>query len=466
MIRSRGHLLAITSIATMSLLALPRLAEAVELNALESLGKNIFFDTSLSTPGNRQGCISCHDPKKGWTFPDAKVNQTTVVAPGAKPHRFGNIKPPNSNYGSQVPVFQTAAGFPPFLPGFAGGNFWNGRAEGCGKNPGGPCPVPNAGDVGAVSDTITPNDIPAAKRAEYEKYLGPTADQALNPFAPGVEQNAGEKKTCQQVKTAKYKKLFDEAFGQPINCQDPGVHGSFKLLALALGAWQESEDVASFSSKRDKALAADGDKLFPLDGFTAQENLGHDLFYGKGGCAACHNGLPDQVAGFGPPADPTGVNPKQLYSDHRYHHIGVPFNRQIPGVAKGEKTGLAEHVANLSLVQKGFNRTPTMRNVALGQGPNKDQKAYFHNGWAKNLKTVVHFYNTRTALPSCETVGLVDATAAEALANNCWPRPEFDNGFDAGTLGLLGNLGLTNAEEDAIVAYLETLSDQHIPTAP
>ena len=107
-----------------------------------------------------------------------------------------------------------------------------------------------------------------------------------------------------------------------------------------------------------------------------------------------------------------------------------------------------------------------MRNVALGQGPKKDQKAYFHNGWAKNLKTVVHFYNTRTVLPACETLGLINATAAEALKKNCWPKAEFDNNFDAATLGLFGNLGLTDQEEDAIVAYLETLSDQHIPTAP
>src|SRR6187431_1090058 len=77
-------------------------AAANALTPLEQLGKHIFFDTSLSTPGNKQGCVSCHEPKKGWTFPDPTVNRTTVVAPGAKPHRFGNLKAPNSNYGSQV----------------------------------------------------------------------------------------------------------------------------------------------------------------------------------------------------------------------------------------------------------------------------------------------------------------------------------------------------------------------------
>ena len=35
-----------------------------------------------------------------------------------------------------------------------------------------------------------------------------------------------------------------------------------------------------------------------------------------------------------------------------------------------------------------------MRNVDLRPSPNF-VKAYFHNGWAKSLATVVHFYNKR-----------------------------------------------------------------------
>ena len=214
-------------------------------------------------------------------FPDAAVNRKAVVAPGAKPHALGNLKSPSNAYASLQPVFRPAFGFPPFLPAFGGGNFWNARAEGCGANPGSQCPVPNAGDVGAVSETITQADLPVSKQAEYAKFLGPTADQALNPFPRGVEQNAGEKKVCTQVKTAKYKSLYDQAYGEPIDCRDPAVHTSFKRLAVALAAWQKSADVVSFSSKRDKALAADADGQFPLDGLTPQENLGHDLFYGR-----------------------------------------------------------------------------------------------------------------------------------------------------------------------------------------
>jgi cytochrome c peroxidase len=455
-----GKLLTMAAIAAVPVSLHSLEANPVELTPIEKLGKAVFFDTSLPVPGQKQGCVSCHNPAKGWAFPDAAVNRTTVVAPGAAPHRLGNIKSPSNAYASLEPVFQPAFGFPPFLPAFGGGNFWNARAEGCGANPGSQCPVPNAGDVGVVSETITPVDLPLSKQAVYAKFLGPTADQALNPFPRGVEQNAGEKYVCTQVKAATYKGLYKKAYGVPIDCRAPAVHTSFKRIAVALAAWQKSADVVSFSSKRDNALAADADGLFPLDGFTAQENLGHDLFYGPAGCAACHNGLPDKISGF-VPEDPTGVVPQQLYTDHRFHHIGVPFNREIPGVPKGEKQGLAEHVANPASVAPGFFKTPTLRNVAKGLDSGFT-KAYAHNGWFKSLESIVHFYNTRDVLAPC---AVPDATEAEALANNCWPRPEFEN-FVAGPPLLIGNLGLTTDQELAIVAYLKTLTDEHTPTKP
>ena len=59
-----------------------------------------------------------------------------------------------------------------------------------------------------------------------------------------------------------------------------------------------------------------------------------------------------------------------------------------------------------------------------------------HNGVFKSLKEVVHFYNTRDV--------------------ESWPPPEVSDNVNAEELG---NLGLTDAEEDAIVAFMKTLSD-------
>lgn len=444
--------------------------DAHALTTIEMLGKNIFFD-EISIPGNKQSCSSCHDGAKGGTLPDSAVNKTTVVAPGAKPHAVGNIKPPTNAYASFSAPFRTFNPGPAPIPPWEGGNFWDGRAEGCGATTSTPSiDCPSGRPAGNVSQTITLSDLPTSKQLAYKKYLGPTADQALNPFPNSVEQNIREKNVCQRVKTAKYKALYDQAFGEAIDCgpnpkDNPAYRTSYKRIAVALAAWQASTDVNSFSSKRDEALRQDPEKRFPLVGLSGEENLGHDLFYGlndtgknptgkNANCALCHNGVPEGQA-----ADPRGEKAQQLYSDNRYHNIGTPFNREIPTVLKGEKTGLTAHVTN---VAAGHFRTPTLRNAAKGAGASFT-KAYAHNGWFKSLKSLVHFYNTRDVLPKCESLGTANATEKEALAKTCWPAPEFPATAAA---GIIGNLGLTGTEEDAIVAYMETLSDQHTPTKP
>jgi len=86
-------------------------------------------------------------------------------------------------------------------------------------------------------------------------------------------------------------------------------------------------------------------------------------------------------------------------------------------------------------------------------------KAYSHNGYFKSLKGIVHFYNTRDAKPSCESLSIYDATEEMALDNNCWPEPEVAANVNTKELG---NLHLTEAQEDALVAFLKTLSDGYV----
>ena len=84
----------------------------------------------------------------------------------------------------------------------------------------------------------------------------------------------------------------------------------------------------------------------------------------------------------------------------------------------------------------GKQKVPTLRNVDKRPG-NGFTKAYMHNGVFKSLKEVVHFYNTRD-------VGTWVPEVSENLNTD------------------VGNLGLTDAEEDAIVAFLKTLSDGYV----
>ncbi|MEJ2303547.1 MAG: hypothetical protein P8Y14_18635, partial [Anaerolineales bacterium] len=103
----------------------------------------------------------------------------------------------------------------------------------------------------------------------------------------------------------------------------------------------------------------------------------------------------------------------------------------------------------------GKQKVPTLRNVDLR--PSEDfVKDYSHNGYFKSLEGIVHFYNTRDVLPTCPG----DYTEAEALAAGCWPAPEVAENVNTSELG---DLGLTPEEEDAIVAFLKTLSDGYMP---
>lgn len=96
-----------------------------------------------------------------------------------------------------------------------------------------------------------------------------------------------------------------------------------------------------------------------------------------------------------------------------------------------------------------------MRNVGKGLEVGIT-KAYGHNGYFKTLEGIVHFYNTRDLKDACPGA----YTEAQALAADCWPAPEYP--FNVNTAEL-GNLGLTPAEESAIVAFLKALSDGYVP---
>ncbi|MGE3743232.1 MAG: cytochrome-c peroxidase [Geminicoccaceae bacterium] len=487
--RSAGHLLTAAILAAPIALASSTASALTPLEqqwitSLQQLGKNVFFDSKASHPSHKQACASCHDPRWGWTFPDSKINETTVVAPGAAPHALGSIKPPTNAYAFFTPPFARIPGTP-FPPFFIGGNFWDGRAEGCGKIDNQIYPI---GD-GLVSETIRRSDLPVARQFVFDRFLGPTADQALNPFPNTVEQNIREKNVCQVVKTAKYKKLYSDAFGEDIDCStnpkaSPAYHASFTLVAVAVAAWQASPEVNSFSSKRDKGLLADPDHAFPLNqnvpavlkifdndpAKLAAVNRGHDLFYRQPlpNCAGnCHNGVPS-----GEPADPNGNSIHQLYTDSRFHNIGIPFNREIPGVPKGEKVGLSRHVKGPIISPvigpvdlSGMNKTPYLRNVDK-RPTTASVKAFGHNGYFKSLWQIVHFYNTSRVKSDCATTipNITDPTAEEAIAHDCWPRPEFPTALPP--TNLVGDLKLSEDEENDIVAYLEALSDEETPKAP
>jgi cytochrome c peroxidase len=81
------------------------------------------------------------------------------------------------------------------------------------------------------------------------------------------------------------------------------------------------------------------------------------------------------------------------------------------------------------------------------------QKEFFHNGYIKSLKQLVHFYNTRDLFGFKVTSGHCPPGKTEKV--DCWPMPEVPQNLDMTT----GNLGLTDHEEDQIVIFMRTLTD-------
>jgi cytochrome c peroxidase len=429
--------------------------------ALEALGKQVFFD-EISVPA-RQSCATCHVPDNGFTAGVAAINMGGVAVTGANPHTVGNRKPPTATYAASVPnlsggFFGPNCSDAPFGLFCIGGVFWDGRATGT-----------------AIGNEVFDGD--AALTSAYAGFLGPLADQALGPFANHVEQNVPDGNTtlpgagavCAHVAAARYAPLFQLAWGHTPNCAS-AADLEFKRIAVAISAFEHATEMNAFNSFRDIALASDADHEFPLDDFSDEENLGHDLFYntvanGGAGCANCHNsGAPFVLflpPDFLPVQNPAarGEEPDQIYSDHSFHNINLPPNPEAANFNPADPDqGLAEftHVAG----HEGDFRTPTLRNVDMRRG-NGFPKAYMHNGYFKTLEQVVHFYNTQAQKPVCPASGF---SAEQAIANNCWPAPETPSTLPL--TGLVGDLGLTAQQEAALVAYLKTLTDTTVVKAP
>jgi cytochrome c peroxidase len=252
-------------------------------------------------------------------------------------------------------------------------------------------------------------------------------------------------------------------------------NATYDQFALAIAAYEAGPEVSPFSSKFDHALANPDQRILSAD-----ELAGWDLFRGNAKCNTCHLDGTESMAGKPTrkiaPGDVGSKAP--LFTDFTSSNLGVPRNPAIPyfNYNKPDRYGYTANPAGSAYVDKGtgdFLRNPslnpnsdwaklapqfdgkfqvsTLRNVDKRPRPDF-VKAYMHNGYFKSLKEVVHYYNTRDTLPRCQH-------GAPGEKMTCWPAPEFPQNMDT----TIGNLGLTNEQEDQIVAFLKTLTDGYKP---
>jgi cytochrome c peroxidase len=397
-------------------------APAASLSPVESLGKNLLFDSNLSTPKG-QACADCHGTSVGFTGPDQIINAHGAVHPGAVTTRFGNRKPSSYGYAGYAPHLSYAGG------GWVGGLFWDGRATG--------------------------------------NLLGdPLAEQAQGPFLNPLEQNnPNAAAVCNKVKASNYAGLFARVWGiRALDCSSVGIAAAYEKIARSIAAYERSFEVNAFSSKFDAfwnaATAAGWDVTQINPGNQANyENLGlnsHELnglalFNSQAHCSNCH--VLSSVNGKPP-----------VFTDFSFDNLGVPKNPENPfyGETDFNPAGADWVDPGLGGFLKNSGQLPAVYDSAMGQMQvqtlrNVDKrpypafvKAYMHNGYFKSLESVVHFYNTRDILPSCETLG------APLPGVSCWPSPETPQNINTVELG---NLGLSTQQEADLVSFLKTLTD-------
>jgi cytochrome c peroxidase len=392
------------------------------LSDKEKLGEFLYFDENLSEPAG-QSCASCHDPAFGFADPDSGIPVSAGVIPGL----FGGRNSPISAYAMYSPTmyFDDEEGL------WIGGQFWDGRATGA--------------------------------------YLGdPLADQAVGPFLNPVEMaNTSKAQVINDLKVSAYAGLFEQVWGVgSLN----NVDTAYEQVGLSIAAFERSQLFGQFSSKYDAYLAACIAKGGAMDDcakgvgktaakvgkkfFTPQEWYGFQLFVGENNndgilqkgegamCAACHVADWTAVADYTLPVQtsvwaPAGWVPP-AFTDFTFDNLGVPKSEHILLAGAPVDLGLGPIVGDEA--ENGKFKVMTVRNIALSA-------PYAHNGYFMTLKEIVHFYNTRD-VPGSLKKGL------------SWDLPEypFTVNFDE-----LGNLGLSDTDEDALVEFMKTLSDGYKP---
>jgi cytochrome c peroxidase len=287
------------------------------------------------------------------------------------------------------------------------------------------------------------------------------------------------------VRDSGYAGLFREVWGGlALDCVKD-VEGTYERIARSIAAYERSPEVNPFRSRFDAFWdAAEAGRAVPRSGippvpmingmnYVRFRGLGLDeaelkglaVFNTKGKCSTCHLLQPMHGSSY------------PLFTDFRYHNLGIPANPANPfygmprpwnsAGARWVDPGLGGFLAATSGTidlagnvrdytaffgeNLGRHKTPTLRNVEMRPFPGF-VKSYGHNGYFKSLPEIVHFYNFRDVLPACGEGGTPGV--------DCWPAPEESANLETATVG---NLGLSPEEGMALIRFIGTLTDLPAP---
>ncbi|MGR9114359.1 MAG: cytochrome-c peroxidase [Gammaproteobacteria bacterium] len=385
------------------------LADGLSPGNERDLGKALFEDVNLSLMRN-QSCASCHSlepirstnppvhmPAPGFVDPDNVIN-LTAVSDGSVAGATGSLNAPSVGYAAFSPFFHWDGNEGLYV----GGQFWNGRAN-----------------------TL-------AEQAK-KPFLNPMEMAMPHEWAvvSRLKENREYIRAFKKLYGLNLKKIPPYRRGRNKAFTPPGVLEIYDKLAQALAEFEKGKNFNRFTAKYDYYLAGQA-RLSP------REEEGLRLFEGKAQCSACHVSQPTIA--------PDGGDFPPLLTDFTFDNIGLPRNMNIPNqpdpdLGLGGREDIAAHDPDGN--ELGKHKVMSLRNIEL-------TPPYGHNGVFVTLEQVVHFYNTR------DTLGWVKDNNDPGFGITGWPSPEIQQNVNVDELG---NLGLTLAEEAALVAFLKTLTD-------
>src|SRR5207245_2146781 len=255
---------------------------------------------------------------------------------------------------------------------------------------------------------------------------------------------------------------------------------AFDNWGQSLDAYEKSKEVSPFTSKFDGFLKGNAT-------LTPDEMAGYNLFRGKANCNACHvdgrgtaltpgqtdTSMPATAnplfTCFGSANEGLPLNPRNAFyyqtTPDFFGFTGNPFGFGYRDLGLGTflRSGFGSwdnpnsDWTQFAPTSDGQMQTSTARDVALvpPQCPSTEapgpyfQKEFFHNGYIKSLKQLVHFYNTRDVAAFAKHVTSGHCPAGTTEKVDCWPMPEVPNNIDM----TVGMLGLSDHEEDLIVTF-------------
>lgn len=443
----------------------------VPLSPAEQLGKDIFFDHTLSHPEG-YACATCHLPQAGFTGPSSLVNRRAGPVPGVIPGRFGRRKPqaiPYATFSPEGPFLNGAEGGT-----FLGGQFWDGR-------------TPNLAEQ-ARMPFVDQNEMANRPAGPFPPHAG--------GFSPLV---------ARKLRSRPYVKLFAKVAG-PNVFRAATDQEFYELMTAALAAYEASAEVNPFSSRFD--ASKHGTPPQSRYTFTRAEENGRRLFLDKAQCFLCH---------ISETLDPVtrATHGKEVFTMYCYANIGIPRNPGNPFYGQTDcdsnpngcnplgpdfvdfglganpnpaPNGRRFMIQTPGDIQRfrGLFKAPSLRNVAMRPHPGF-VKSFMHNGVFKSLEEVVHFYNKRNIATNSAGAEMSFhlAVGAPAGFTAIFPPPEvLDNvqnifgltpdetaqlpppadgsGPPVSLNGQVGNLQLTAQEEADIVSFVKTLTDGYI----